>query len=86
MGRAPKRPDQRFLRKPKPFWASVRTVSQTVGYTQRGTGRIKVPGLADMQMAFHDLGLSAGVLRASDGSPTALATDLQHTSSIAPTS
>jgi hypothetical protein len=47
------RPDERFLRKPKAFWASVRTISQQVGYTQRGTGRIKVPDLKAMQKAFR---------------------------------
>ena len=37
------KPDQRFLKQPKHFWASVRTISQQVGYTERGTGRIRVP-------------------------------------------
>lgn len=54
----------------------MRTISQQVGYTQRGTGRIKVPDLKAMQKAFEDLGLSGSVLRAEDGSPTPLARDL----------
>lgn len=72
------RPDERFLRKPKAFWASVRTISQQVGYTQRGTGRIKIPELKAMQKAFRDLGLSGAVLRSEDGSPTPLAQDLHE--------
>lgn len=69
------RPDPRFLRKPKSFWASVRTISQAIGYTQRGTGKIKVPGQADMRAAFRELGLSDQVLFAN-GAVTPLASDL----------
>ncbi|MGH8865669.1 MAG: DUF7690 domain-containing protein [Burkholderiales bacterium] len=36
-------PDPRFLAQSKEFWANVRTISQEVGYTQRGQGTIKVP-------------------------------------------
>ena len=37
------KPNDTFLKLPKTFWASVRLISQEVGYTERGTGRIKVP-------------------------------------------
>src|SRR6266498_2737678 len=37
------KPNELFLKLPKTFWASVRLISQEVGYTERGTGRIKVP-------------------------------------------
>ena len=37
------KPDPRFLKQPKSFWANVRTISQEVGYTEppRATGRFR---------------------------------------------
>ena len=69
-------PNQQFLKKPKSFWASVRSISENVGYTERGAGRIKVPDSKAMQKAFDALGLRADVLRNEDGSPTPLANEL----------
>jgi hypothetical protein len=37
------KPNELFLKLPKTFWASVRLISQDVGYTEKGTNRIKVP-------------------------------------------
>ncbi len=37
------KPDVRFLRQPKDFWAHVRSISQAIGYTKSGTGYMKVP-------------------------------------------
>jgi hypothetical protein len=37
------KPNKLFLRLPKTFWASVRLISQDVGYTEKTTNRIKVP-------------------------------------------
>jgi len=37
------KPNKHFLKLPKRFWASVRLISQEVGYTERGTKQIKVP-------------------------------------------
>jgi hypothetical protein len=37
------KPNELFLNLPKTFWASVRLISQDVGYTEKGTNRIKVP-------------------------------------------
>ena len=68
--------EQRFLSQPKSFWACVRTISQKVGYTQRGTGQIKVATLNDMVAAFRDLGLNSEGLRHTDGTPTDLAVKL----------
>lgn len=70
------RADERFLNKPKAFWASVRTLGQQVGYTVRGKGLIKVPTHAEMRRAFAVLGLDAGRVLGRHGSPSALATDL----------
>jgi hypothetical protein len=69
-------PEKRFLAQPKSFWACVRTISQKVGYTLRGTGQIKVPTLNDMVAAFRDLGLNVHGLRHKDGTPTDLAVKL----------
>ncbi len=37
------KPNNTFLSLPKNFWASVRLISQEVGYAQRNTGQIKIP-------------------------------------------
>ena len=52
------RPDPTYLAQTKEFWAHIRTISQHVGYTQRGEGTIKVPTLAEIGAAFLTLGLS----------------------------
>ncbi len=62
------RPDDRFLRQPKHFWANVRTVSQAVGYTFRG--QIKLPTLAEMLVAFTRLGLNSGSIAEDGDTPT----------------
>lgn len=49
------KPIPRFLNKPKPFWASVRSLSQHIGYSKGN--RLLVPNLAQMEKAFEDLGL-----------------------------
>lgn len=70
------RPDPRFLTLPKSFWASVRSISQSVGYTARGTGQIKVPTVPQMADAFEALGLQrAGIMEAGNR-PTLLARQL----------
>ncbi len=69
--------DDRFLRKPKAFWASVRTLGQHVGYTERGTRKIKVPTLLQMKSAFSDLGLNSDQVLGTGSNPSALAQDLR---------
>jgi hypothetical protein len=53
------KPDKRFLDQPKDFWANVRTISQQVGYTERGTGQIKIPSLAGISEALAGIGLKS---------------------------
>ena len=53
------KPDPRFAAQSKEFWANVRTISQELGYTQRGAGIIKVPSLAEVQKRYTTLGLSS---------------------------
>lgn len=48
----------RFIAQPKEFWAHVRTISQEVGYTERGANAIKIPTLGAIQKEFDRLGLS----------------------------
>jgi hypothetical protein len=70
------KPDRRFLKQPKHFWANVRTISQKLGYTERGEGAIKVPSLEKMRAALLGLGLESSHLLAADGRPTALGLNL----------
>lgn len=61
-------PDKRFLRQSKEFWAHVRTISQEIGYTRRGTGEILIPSRQEIETAFGRLDLStAHVLDAGGG-------------------
>ena len=66
------KPDERFLRQPREFWANVRTIGQQVGYTERKTGRIKVPTLAEASSALGEIGLTAGHIAETTGRPTLL--------------
>jgi len=65
-------PNQLFRNRPKQFWAYVRSISQTVGYTVRGQGQIKIPSVAEMTRALTSLGLDASCLHGTDGEPTQL--------------
>ena len=67
------RPTDRFLRKPKSFWAAVRSLSQEIGYS-RGDSII-APRIERMASAFTDLALDPGHIIATDG-PTRLAEEL----------
>ncbi|RBP78016.1 hypothetical protein DFO80_15112 [Rhodobacter sp. 140A] len=70
------RPDPKFLSLPKSFWASVRSISQSVGYTARGTGQIKVPTVRQMADAFESLGLQRVGIVDADDRPTPLGRQL----------
>jgi hypothetical protein len=62
------KPDLRFLNRPKHFWANVRSVSQHLGYTARGTGQILVPDLDAIVRALRELDLGTDHL-VSEGAP-----------------
>lgn len=62
--------DPRFGQQPGTFWACVRFVSQQVGYTVRGQGRVRVPTLADMARVLSAAELRHDYLRNSDDSPS----------------
>ena len=70
------KPDPRFANQDKPFWGCVRSLSQDLGYTVRGQGRIKVHTVPEMRQGFVDLGLDPAAISAEDGTPTSLARHL----------
>ncbi len=51
------KPIDKFLRKPKSFWASVRSLSQKTGYSKGD--KILVPTVEQMATAFNELGLDS---------------------------
>jgi hypothetical protein len=69
------KPDPRFLNQPKHFWANVRSVSQHVGYTARGTGQILVPDMSMILKALRELSLGTSHIVA-DGKPTEIGASL----------
>lgn len=67
------KPDLRFARQDKAFWACVRSLSQDLGYTVRKQDRIKVPTIHEMRKGFIDLGLNPFAIIDERGKPTELA-------------
>lgn len=59
----------------KSFWAHVRSLSQTIGYTARGTGTIKVPTFAEVLDGMKKLELLSDHL-VQGGNPTEFAQKL----------
>lgn len=59
--------DKRFLRQTKEFWAHVRTISQEIGYTRRGTGEILIPTVDEVTTALTELSLSPAHIVGTDG-------------------
>lgn len=64
--------DRRFANLPKHFWANVRTISQALGYTARGTGQIVIPTAVSMGACLKAMGLAASHLVNDRGRPTRL--------------
>jgi hypothetical protein len=64
------RPDERFLRQPRSFWANVRTIGQGVGYTL--DGRIRVPSFAEIRTEYRNLQLRFDHIVSERGEPTDL--------------
>lgn len=70
-------PDRRFRDESPIFWAYVRTLSQKLGYTERGKDRIKVPSLSEIRHALVLLGLDPAACVLPDGTPTPLGESLR---------
>ncbi|MFA6134930.1 MAG: hypothetical protein WC869_13020 [Phycisphaerae bacterium] len=64
------KPDPRFLRQPKNFWAHVRSISQQIGYTRRRTSQIQVPTITEIDNALSGIGLRTGHIVTPKGAPT----------------
>lgn len=69
------KPNEKFLKKPKSFWASVRSISQIVGYSKGQ--KIIAPKVQQMVDAFSKLKLDGDHL-ISGGSATEIAQDLEE--------
>ena len=69
------KPNTKFSNMPKSFWATVRTVSQKIGYTVRGQGQVRVPTVREIRDAFVELNLDPYVVMKNE-SPTKLTNDL----------
>ncbi len=56
------KPNPEFLKLPKSFWATVRTISQKCGYTDRKSGTVKTPSSTEIKAAFASLGMNVNSL------------------------
>lgn len=70
------KPDPRFQELPKCFWAYVRSLSEHIGYTRRGSGEIIVPDLKTISDALVELGLTASGAYSHQGRHTDLTSQL----------
>jgi hypothetical protein len=61
------KPNTNFTKLGKDFWAHVRSLSQTIGYTERGQGTIKVPTMVEVMEAMKSLSLHSDHLVLDDG-------------------
>lgn len=66
------KPEERFLKQSKDFWAMVRTISQKLGYTVKNTKQVRVPSLESARTALSDLGLDPSGLADQHGNRTAM--------------
>lgn len=66
------KPNPEFLNQDKSFWASVRSLSQKIGYTIRGEGINRVPSIDEMAKTLKELSLNPGTVKSSDGEATEL--------------
>ncbi len=55
--------NDKFLNLPKTFWASVRLISQEVGYTAKGTDQIKIPSANEIKLKLGELEIDYDQLR-----------------------
>lgn len=72
------KPNSEFNNKPKSFWAVVRTISQDVGYTERGKGQIKVPTIQEIVDSFKSLNLDDKSIINNAGEISSIAKELMR--------
>lgn len=70
------KPNPKFSGRDKSFWAAVRTISQSVGYTVRGKKIIKVPSIEQMVTSFKKLSLDENLLLLEEKKLSEIAMDL----------
>jgi hypothetical protein len=66
------KPNKIFLNQDLSFWANVRAIGETCGYTERGKGTIKIPTLEDMMHAMRIRNLNTKHLTLDKKNPTKL--------------
>lgn len=71
-------PNPEFQRQSKSFWAYVRTISQSLGYTVRNQGIIKIPTSLEIIEALSKLGLDPGKVVGTSGELTPLGRQLKR--------
>lgn len=64
------KPNIKFQYLPKCFWANIRSISQSVGYTKRNTDQIRIPKTDEIISSFKALNLSSQHLFQNDNSFT----------------
>lgn len=64
------KPHPKFLNQPRKVWAHIRTISQHVGYTARGTGQIRIPTLAEIEATMKELDLKSSHIVDNRARPT----------------
>ena len=52
------KPDPKYSKMPKEFWANVRLISEAVGYTVRNKNSIKVPQIGEIIEAYKNKGIN----------------------------
>ncbi len=67
-------PDSRFRSQPPVFWAYVRTLSQFIGYTDKGG--IRALSVEELERGLRELGLAVSRCVTRSGDPTPLGTEL----------
>ena len=70
------KPQAHFKQQHKDFWAYVRLLGQEIGYSERGTGQIKVPKLAEIERCFRRLKLDTDRITSGEGRLTQFGDDL----------
>lgn len=70
-------PDPRFQGMSKTFWAYVRSLSEWVGYTHRGTQKIKVPSSEEMRECLVALRLAPDAVVSAEDQLTPLGKSLR---------
>lgn len=70
------KPNLRFVDKNTSFWAHARSVSQSLGYTDRKTKRILSHSLIEITIALDRLGLGKQQIVLKNGRATALGREL----------